>query len=125
MEEEHPQATWDSRLGKLSTIIGGCIGTWIIAAPFILGPIEESSRGDVLLGALIVVTSGFNHQRIRMQMPIHPGAAGFTLVIGVWLIIGSVVSNLPPLSFWNSTMSGVIIIGIAAYQLYTHSTSGR
>ena len=102
---------------KWSTLLGGIIGTWMMAAPFILSSVEDGMTGEVVIGALIVVTSGYNYQRVRMQTPIHIGVAGFSLILGIWLITSSVFGNVSATFFWNTVLGGMIIVGTATYQL--------
>ncbi|MFC6765727.1 hypothetical protein [Natrinema soli] len=118
MEEENSLFANSHTLIKLSAIIEGVVGTWIIAAPLFLSPIEKGVTGDVLIGALIIIASGYNHQRIRMQIPVHSGAAGFTLILSLFLILSSAISDVPSTILWSTTVSGLIIATISIYQLY-------
>lgn len=101
------------------------IGAWLVVVPFLLPEAISTSTGFafwnyLLVGAGIIVLSGYNWWAAEAAKPGSALAAGASAVLGLWMIV---VPYLTPILvtgwlLWNDTIAGGIVAVIGAYNAY-------
>ena len=100
------------------TAANGILGLWLIAAPFVLRALAVDQWNDPVVGAAIVVLSGYNYYCERTQGTVSQHAAAITGVLGGWLIVAPFVYGLSGIALWNNICVGVVVTSFAGYNVY-------
>lgn len=95
------------------------VGTWVMAAPSLLGSSLELLRIDVVIGAVLVIVAGLNYRRMLANEPIHGGAVGLSLVLGLSLVVSPFYYDVSRQIFWNDILCGGLVVVVILYDLHT------
>jgi hypothetical protein len=111
--------------GQWSQKFLAAVGTWVMAAPSLLGSALELLRIDVIIGATLVIVAGFNYGRRLAKEPTHGGAIGLSLVLGLFLIVFPFYYEVSRQIFWNDVISGVLIVSISVFEIHSTISTSR
>lgn len=100
------------------TAANGILGLWLIAAPFVLRALAVDQWNDPVVGAAIVVLSGYNYYCERTQGTVSQRAAAITSILGGWLIVAPFVYGLSGIALWNNVCVGVVVTSFGGYNVY-------
>ena len=103
-------------LGGLNALLGA----WLIAVPFVFG--IESDAGlwnHVIVGAAILVFSGYNAYSADEYESGSMWAAGLSALLGLWMIVAPFVFTVEGGTvFWNDVVVGALVALMAGYNMY-------
>ncbi|MDS0478115.1 hypothetical protein [Natrinema sp. 1APR25-10V2] len=105
--------------GQWSEKFLAAVGTWVMAAPSLLGSSLELLRIDVVIGAGLVIVAGFNYGRLLAKEPTHGGAVGLSLVLGLSLTVYPFYYEVSRQMFWNDIISGILIVYISLHNIHS------
>lgn len=110
-------------MGMTKSLVGlnTLLGTWLMAAPFVLNAPTIDLWNDVIVGATIVLLVGYNYSKMREQQSMSVGSTGLTFLLGVWLIVEPFIFGVRGTLLWNDVVVGVLIASFAGYNTYVAS----
>lgn len=106
---------WISALAAL-------VGLWIIASPFVYEATDTAYWNNTLVGTGIFLLAGYNFVRLSRDRLASTGIASLAVLLGVWTAISPSLLEMGSTTLATSTtVSGVIVALLCAYNAYTNS----
>ncbi|MFB6165904.1 MAG: SPW repeat protein [Haloarculaceae archaeon] len=109
--------------------INTILGAWLVAVPFVFADAVGLGTGFafwnyIVVGAAIVVLSGYDWWVADDDHPGNSWAAGGSAILGLWIFITPFVTaaGVSGLLLWNDVIVGGIVAVLAGYNAYESST---
>ena len=125
--DESTQVANEERRRKISVVSGivALVGAWVALSVVAIYDVSAAAFwNNVLVGSLVFVAAGYNYYRVVSDTPLSVGIAGLVALLGVWLIIAPAAfgmaagAGLADSPFWSTLVSGLLIGGLAGYNVY-------
>jgi hypothetical protein len=116
------QQTYLKTSGSLDILVG----IWLIISPFLLAYTGNTLAlwNDLVCGLTVIVFAATQtaQSRSRSSWP-----SWINLLIGIWLVLAPFALNYAgeTRTMWNEIISGIIIIGLAAWATFSTSSYDR
>lgn len=109
-----------SEMGRWLGGLSALLGAWIVAVPFVYEiEAEAVFWNHIIVGAAILVFSGYNAVTADETDSGSPWAAGLSALLGLWMIASPFVFGMDvDAVYWNDIVAGVLVAGIAGYNAY-------
>ncbi|AEH37213.1 SPW repeat domain-containing protein [Halopiger xanaduensis] len=105
----------------LSALIA-LIGLYLVASPFILESTDAATWNDTLVGTGIFLLAGYNFYRLSKDRLANVGAAGLTVLLGLWALISPAVIEMGSNELATGTaISGLAVALLAMYSAYANN----
>lgn len=105
--------------------INVALGAWLVVLPFVMGEAISPATpfafwNYLLVGAAIVLLSGYNLWRAGEAHPGSAVAAGVTALLGLWVVVLPYVTEPLVRSWliWHDGIVGGVVAVIGAYNAY-------
>lgn len=117
---ESTQVASEERRRKTSVVSGivAVVGAWVALSVFMYDVGQAGLWNNVLVGAGIFLTAGYNYYRLYNDIPLSVGVAAFVAVLGLWLIVAAPLLAMADGLFWSTIVSGLLVAGLAGYNAY-------
>jgi hypothetical protein len=112
--------------GKWVSALIALIGLWLVVETLVFDLSVAQLWNDLVVGALLLATGGYNYFRQRDEYFGSVGAAAIAALLGLWLVLAPFVfgTGRPGTevglntAVWNDLVVGVITFALGAYSAY-------
>lgn len=94
------------------------LGVWIAGSVLVYDVSEAALWNNVLVGAVVFLTAGYNYYRLSNDIPLSAGVATLVSVLGIWLIVSTALLGMLGSLFWSTLVTGLLIAGLSGYNAY-------
>lgn len=91
--------------------LAALVGAWIILSPFLFESTVAAGWNNLLVGAAILLISGFNFYRLSNGKPSVDGAMGIVALLGIWTLITPFAIDIgSDALLWSNVIAGVLVV---------------
>jgi len=102
------------------------LGLWMIVQALMFDLVASQFWNDVIVGALLMATGGYNYTRRANERFGNVAAATLAALLGLWLVASpfmfgadaGLTEATNDAGFWNDIVVGLLALGLGAYSAY-------
>ncbi|QSW99610.1 SPW repeat domain-containing protein [Haloterrigena alkaliphila] len=106
------------RKTSLLSIVIAAVGVWVAVSLLFFEFGEAALWNNALVGGVVALAGVYNAYRLSNDIPLSTGVSSLLVLLGLWLVVAPVVLDMPDGLFWSTIASGLLVAGLAGYNVY-------